>query len=423
MALSAQVIRTGICASLLRKIMKQLSRVLFMLTALVVTTTVPAQQVNPPLWQQAKKGDVSAQYSLSAILARGKSYIQSNYWLTQAAQRGDPRAQMDLALRYRNGLGTDRTGRLRADDTQLFYWAQKAAMADVGGAQYIVSNLYEHGQGIPQNSVYAAAWLLLAADKEQPGSLVAIRVSALIAGLDDRQTKEAWRLYRHLSNRIKVSVKTRERQLARNIPVSEPEPKVNFHNQLALAEKGDASAMVKLGLIYGNGVAVKQNYAEALKWFSKAADKGNAEAQYYLAFAWERGVGVEPDESKAERYYQLAAKGGEKFALNYMGMQYREGKRVAKDLPRACGYFKRAAYKGVAIAQKRLAECYLKGIHGREDRRKAYLWYSLASAFGEYGALSQRSMLAQTLSATELVQAQNEAQRLFEQIFKIRAKK
>lgn len=72
--------------------MKQLSRVLFMLTALVVTTTVPAQQVNPPLWQQAKKGDVSAQYSLSAILARGKSYIQSNYWLTQAAQRGDPRA-------------------------------------------------------------------------------------------------------------------------------------------------------------------------------------------------------------------------------------------------------------------------------------------------------------------------------------------
>lgn len=35
--------------------MKQLSRVLFMLTALVVTTTVPAQQVNPALWQQAKK--------------------------------------------------------------------------------------------------------------------------------------------------------------------------------------------------------------------------------------------------------------------------------------------------------------------------------------------------------------------------------
>lgn len=370
----------------------------------------------------ALRGDVLSQYSLSVILARSQSYIESNYWLTQAAQRGDPAVQIELALRYRNGLGTDSTGRLRADDTQLFYWAHKAALADYGSAQFIVGNMYELGQGIPQNSVFAAAWLLLAADKEQPGSLVMRRKDSLLAGLSEQQAKEARQLYHHYSRNMKDNVDARERQLGQHIPVSEPEPEFYYRNQLALAEKGNPAAMVKVGLIYGNGVAVKQNHAEALKWFNRAAEKGNAEAQYYLAYAWAKGVGVEPDESKAEGYYQLAAKGGEKFSLNYMGMQYREGKRVAKDLPRACGYFKRAAFKGVAMAQESLAECYRQGVNGREDLRQAYLWYSLASAFGEDRALSQRAALAEQLSATALVQAQNEAQVLFEQIFKARAR-
>ncbi|HEP1066164.1 tetratricopeptide repeat protein [Klebsiella aerogenes] len=369
----------------------------------------------------ALRGDVLSQYSLSVIFARSQSYIESNYWLAQAAQRGDPASQIELALRYRDGLGTDSTGRLRSDDTQLFYWAQKAALADYGSAQFIVGDMYELGQGIPQNSVFAAAWLLLAADKEQPGTLVVRRKNAVLAALNERETKEAWQLYRHYLSIMKSNIEARERQLAQHIPVSDPEPETNFRNQLALAGQGNAAAMVKVGLIYGNGVAVKQNHAEALKWFSRAAEKANAEAQYYLAYAWAKGIGVEPDEDKAERYFALAAKGGEKFSLNYMGIEYRDGKRVAKDPQRACGYFKRAAYKGVAMAQESLAKCYLQGINGREDLRQAYLWFSLASAFGEERALSQRAEVAGKLSATALIQAQNEAQVLFEQIFKARA--
>src|SRR4051794_1516564 len=43
---------------------------------------------------------------------------------------------------------------------------------------------------------------------------------------------------------------------------------------LAAAEKGDSTAMLELGVLYGNGVGVPANYAEALRWYRLAAAKG-----------------------------------------------------------------------------------------------------------------------------------------------------
>src|SRR5262245_40834445 len=48
------------------------------------------------------------------------------------------------------------------------------------------------------------------------------------------------------------------------------------------AGKGDANAMVNLGLLYGNGHGVAQDYAKAREWFEKAAAKDNAEAKARL---------------------------------------------------------------------------------------------------------------------------------------------
>ena len=46
----------------------------------------------------------------------------------------------------------------------------------------------------------------------------------------------------------------------------------------ALAEKGDADAQYNLGVMYGKGQGVPQDYAEAMRWYYKAAEKGFAEA-------------------------------------------------------------------------------------------------------------------------------------------------
>ncbi len=43
-----------------------------------------------------------------------------------------------------------------------------------------------------------------------------------------------------------------------------------------LAKQGDANAQNNLGFMYYKGHGVPQDYAEAVKWFRKAAEQGNA---------------------------------------------------------------------------------------------------------------------------------------------------
>ena len=50
-----------------------------------------------------------------------------------------------------------------------------------------------------------------------------------------------------------------------------------------LAEQGDATAQFDLGFMYENGKGVPQDYAEATKWYRKAAAQGNAEAIRIIA--------------------------------------------------------------------------------------------------------------------------------------------
>lgn len=48
------------------------------------------------------------------------------------------------------------------------------------------------------------------------------------------------------------------------------------------AEQGDAAAQCNLGFCYYYGKDVLQNYTEAVKWYRKAAEQGNARAQRIL---------------------------------------------------------------------------------------------------------------------------------------------
>ncbi len=49
-----------------------------------------------------------------------------------------------------------------------------------------------------------------------------------------------------------------------------------------LAAQGDAHAQFNLGVMYDKGRGVSQDYAEAVKWYRKAAEQGHASAQHNL---------------------------------------------------------------------------------------------------------------------------------------------
>jgi uncharacterized protein len=46
---------------------------------------------------------------------------------------------------------------------------------------------------------------------------------------------------------------------------------------------GDTRAQGNIGVMYAHGEGVPQDYAEAVKWFRRAAEQGDAHAQYNLA--------------------------------------------------------------------------------------------------------------------------------------------
>jgi hypothetical protein len=62
--------------------------------------------------------------------------------------------------------------------------------------------------------------------------------------------------------------------------------------------------------MYLNGNGVRQDHAEALKWFRKAADQGLAVAQNNLGLMYAQGQGVPRDYVQAHMWFNLAASQG-----------------------------------------------------------------------------------------------------------------
>ena len=67
-----------------------------------------------------------------------------------------------------------------------------------------------------------------------------------------------------------------------------------------------------LGVIYGNGKGVPEDYALALYWFRLSANQGNAMALTQLGLLYERGNGVTQDVVLALKWYTLGAANGDK---------------------------------------------------------------------------------------------------------------
>ncbi|NTW53155.1 MAG: sel1 repeat family protein, partial [Chlorobiaceae bacterium] len=65
-----------------------------------------------------------------------------------------------------------------------------------------------------------------------------------------------------------------------------------------------------VGLMYQGGKGVKQDYAQALKWFRLSSARGNPWAQYFIALMYDNGRGVPKSRAKAKAWYKKSADNG-----------------------------------------------------------------------------------------------------------------
>ena len=85
------------------------------------------------------------------------------------------------------------------------------------------------------------------------------------------------------------------------------------------AEQGDADAQANLGSAYGAGRGVRQDYAEAVKWVKKAAENGSADGQFKLGLAYLIGLGIQKDRTFAKEWLGKACDNGEQRGCEYYG--------------------------------------------------------------------------------------------------------
>jgi len=87
--------------------------------------------------------------------------------------------------------------------------------------------------------------------------------------------------------------------------------RANYETALSVwrpqAEAGDAEAQAYVGEIYEKGLGRPADFAEAAKWYEKAAAQNSSRAKMNLAYLYEQGLGVQKDPLKALNLYREAS--------------------------------------------------------------------------------------------------------------------
>jgi hypothetical protein len=125
--------------------------------------------------------------------------------------------------------------------------------------------------------------------------------------------------------------------------------------------------------MYRNGHGVTQDYAEAMKWYRKAAEQGDSHAQCMLAYMHYEGHGAPQDYTEAMKWYRKAAEQGD------------------------------------ANAQYNLAYMYANGQGVPLDYEEAYFWVNLAAVVGNRDYVARRNLFAEKLSPQDILAAQKRA--------------
>ena len=180
------------------------------------------------------------------------------------------------------------------------------------------------------------------------------------------------------------------------------------------ASRGDAEAMLELGLRYLAGNGTEQNAEIAAQWFRNAAKAGNVEAQRQLAVCCKQGIGPSADiiayeiwmekaasagdveaqlelgkhyeqsnHEESTAWYSKAAQQGDAEGQFQLGLSYALGFGIEQDYSQANKWLARAAKQGSACAQYRLGFHYDAGLGVEQDPVKAFEWYLLAAQQGQ----------------------------------------
>ena len=272
-----------------------------------------------------------------------KNYAEALKWYSMAAEEEHLNAQFQLARMYERGEGTE------VDLEGAAEWYKKAAKRGHANSQFHLAQMYENGLGMEKNLAMARFWYKKAAD--QGGKEAKKKLQELLQIDVPRQGSD--------ENEARLT-SSQMNELGNDYFYGRKGKKTNYAEAMKwyrkAAEKGNAVAQNNLGNMYKNAFGVTKDYNEAVKWFQLAAEQGNASGQYNLGLMYQHGYGVKKDYAKALEWYEKSAKKGNAYGQYLLAQMYENGFGTKKNLSHARYWYEKATAQGDEEAKKRLKE-------------------------------------------------------------------
>jgi len=205
------------------------------------------------------------QMGIASMLAIGPDFTKKDAltWFQQAAQRGYPPAEVNLAVMYINGWGTP------TNYGVALHWLRAAADQHFARAYYNLGILYLEGKGVKQDNSEAFRWFRMGA----------------AAGDGSAQTNLGYMYDQGLGCEKSVSTAALWYRKA--------------------ADAGNPLGENNLADLYLRGEGVAQDDAQAFRWFQKAAEQGHTGARIKLGYMYAEGRGIAKDQQTA--YFWISA--------------------------------------------------------------------------------------------------------------------
>lgn len=169
-----------------------------------------------------------------------------------------------------------------------------------------------------------------------------------------------------------------------------------------LAERGDAEAQLRLGLLLERGIDGEPDIIEAQRWYRAAAEQGHPRAQFLLARLLQQ-----EDPEAAVNWFAAAAEAGIPEAAFNLALMKENGLGVELDLDAAAALYEQAFAEGLGNAALNRGLLALKG--SDPDPVTALAWLLRAQAAGVPEAAQAAEAIASGLSEEERKRAAAQA--------------
>lgn len=297
--------------------------------------------------------------------------------LENKANGGDAQAQSHLAWCYGQGSGVD------VDHDKEFYWASKAANSGYPYGMYYLGMCYHNGKGTTKDAYEAVKWFEKAYAMNSQESAKEMLEKYFLP-----EAEFEYKLIKYAeegddeAQEILATFLRNPKTISGKYTVFDNEKGLEFLKQSAA--KGNASALCSLAQILMQGTPdVEKNTAEGVKYLQMSAEKGYYQAQYSYAFCFAYGQGTKQDYDQAVAWFTKAADNGCAEAMYELGNSYFKcALGLPQDYGKAVEWYKKGAQANSSNSFVNLGYCYEKGLGVEKDFWKAVECYSQAMLLG-----------------------------------------